>query len=462
MKSIRVFLLIALLSTIVLVNFVSAVHGYRASMAEAQQLFDRQMAASARLLAAMPAPQAAPLVVAQTGQQAFQVWSDGGRQLLVRSANAPDQPLGTFAEGYRELNFSGYRWRVLCYFVPQSNRRVLVAERIDLRYALADRVILASVLPILLGIPVAGILIWLVVGRGLRSLRQLAAALRDKRAEDLSPLPLAQPPEELQPVVNSTNALLARLRASFERERRFSADAAHELRTPISAIQVHAHNLQQELQQCQLPQPPESLCQLQSSVERMAHLVEQMLNLYRTTPDHYPMRFEPIDLHRLAQEVIAENYRVFADRNQSIELSGGGASVAGDRFALSILLKNLLSNANKYTPVGGRIEVALQERGERVTLRVDDSGVGLDEAEYQRIFERFYRVGGDRHVTGAAGCGLGLSIVEHIAQLHGASIRLAPSKFGQGLSVQIEFPRRAGTNAGEGALAAADGEQTHG
>jgi len=440
MKSIRVFLLIALLSIIVLVNFVSAIHGYRASMAEAQQLFDRQMASSANLLAAMPAPAEAPVVVGKMGQQAFQVWGDAGRRLLMRSANTPDQPLGAFEEGYRELNFSGHRWRVLSHFVAERNRWIQVGERIDLRYALADQVILASVRPILLGIPLAGILIWLVVGRGLSSLRLFATALRNKRAEDLSPLPLEQPPEELRPVVESTNALLARLRASFERERRFSADAAHELRTPISAIQVHAHNLERELQHSQLQQPPQSLRQLQGSVERMAHLVEQMLDLYRTTPDHYPMRFERIDLHQLAREVIADNYPAFARKNQSIELDGTAASVSGDRFALSILLKNLVSNANKYTPDGGRIEVALRAQGDSVTLRVDDSGVGLDEAEYQRIFERFYRVGGDRHATGVAGCGLGLSIVQHIAQLHGAAIRLAPSKFGQGLSVQVAFP----------------------
>lgn len=434
MKSIRVFLLIALLSIITLVNFVSALHGYRASMAEAQQLFDQQIAATARLLAAMPKPAEVPIVVGQTEQLTFQVWSGEG-ELLMRSANAPPQPIAPFEEGYRDINFSDYRWRAFSHYAPELDGWVQVAERIDLRFQLADRVILESVLPILLGIPVAGLLIWLVIGRGLSSLRQLAEALREKRAEDLAPLPVDNPPEELLPVVHSTNALLARLQASFERERRFSADAAHELRTPISAIQVHAHNLERELQSA-----PASLTKLQCSVDRMAHLVEQVLDLYRTTPDHYPARFEPLDLYQLARELIAEHYSIFSEKEQSIELSGGAAMLYGDRFALSILLKNLLGNANKYTPKGGSVEVTVRAEDGGVALQVDDSGTGVPAAEYPRIFERFYRVGGDRHATAVEGCGLGLSIVQHIAQLHRANIRLGSSRFASGLSVKIRFP----------------------
>ena len=447
MKSIRVFLLVALLSTIILVNFVSALHGYRASMAEAQRLFDRQLATTARLLTAMPQPETAAIVVGQTEDLAFQVWA-GKERLLMRSANAPQESIAPFEEGYREVNFSGYRWRVFTDFAPERRGWVQVAERIDLRYRLADKMILESVLPILLGIPVAGLLIWLVVGRGLSSLRRLAEALKKKRAEDLSPLPLEEPPEELLPVVKSTNALLARLQASFDRERRFSADAAHELRTPISAIRVHAHNLELELRdlQCQrrsIEQVPDSLEKLKGSVERMTHLVEQILDLYRTTPDHYPARFEPLDLYQLAREEIAESYAAFAAKNQSVELHGGAAPLFGDRFALAILLKNLLGNANKYTPEGGSIDVWARTEGERTILRVEDSGPGIPEAEYPRIFERFYRVGGDRHDTSVEGCGLGLSIVQHIAQLHHALIQLGKSVPGQGLSVRIDFPQQA-------------------
>lgn len=439
MKSIRIFLLVALLSTITLVNFLSAVHGYRASMAEAQQLFDRQLTATARLLADMPVPDESPLVVAQAEPLVLQVWSADGN-LLIRSADAPLQPIGKFESGPDEVNFSGYRWHSVTEFFPANSRWVFVAERADLRYQLAEKVILESVMPILLGLPLAGLLIWLVIGRGLASLRQLAEALRSKRAEDLSPLPLQDPPEELVPVVESTNALLARLQASFERERRFSADAAHELRTPIAALQVHAHNLDSELREYKLARTPESLRKLKESVSRMAHLVEQMLDLYRTTPEHYPARFETLDLQLLAREVLAEQYSIFAEKNQAVALAGRRAPVRGDRFALTILLKNLLNNAGKYTPDSGHIEVSTDVSDGGATLRVEDSGPGVPPTEYDRIFERFYRVGGDRHATSADGCGLGLSIVQHIAELHRAKIRLGQSKFDHGLAVQVEFP----------------------
>lgn len=439
MKSIRIYLVVALLSTLTLVNFVSALHGYRESMAEAQRLFDRQLADTARLLTAMPGPMQAPAVVEHTEQMAFQIWSRDGN-LLLRSANAPRQPINALQEGYEDVNFSGYRWRVYTHFSGEHHYWTQVAERVDLRYQLADKVALESVTPILLGLPIAGLLIWIVVGHGLGSLRKLADALRQKRADDLSPLPLAQPPEELLPVVQSTNALLARLEASFERERRFSADAAHELRTPISALKVHAHNLAHELEQCALKNPPESLDKLEQSVERMAHLVEQILNLYRTTPDHYPTQFEPLDLHQLARETIAELHGDFSAKGQSIELTGGAALMQGDRFALGILLKNLLDNANKYTPEGGPVEVETKAEDGCVLLRVDDSGPGIAEVERARVFERFYRVGGDRHQYAVGGCGLGLSIVQHIAELHGADISLSDSKFGRGLSVLVRFP----------------------
>lgn len=444
MKSIRVYLVVALLSTITLVNFVSALHGYRASMAEAQLLFDHQIADTAKLLTEMPASGEAPVVVTQSGQMAFQVWSLNG-DLLVRSENAPLQPINVQEEGYDEVNFSGHRWRVYSHFSDKSGYWTHVAERIDVHYRLADKVVLESVTPILLGLPVAGLLIWIVVGYGLKSLHKLADALRSKRADDLSPLPLPpeEVPAELLPVVQSSNALLARLDASFDRERRFSADAAHELRTPISAIKVHTHNLKGELQRYQLPQSPESLGKLEQSVERMAHLVEQMLSLYRTTPDHYQVQFEQLDLHELAREIIAEQHADFAGKGQVIELTGGATPLQGDRFALTVLVKNLLNNANKYTPENGRVEVNTQAVGDCVLLRVDDSGPGIPETEYTRVFERFYRVGGDRHPTAVSGCGLGLSIVQHIALLHRADVRLEKSKFGRGLSVRISLPATA-------------------
>lgn len=436
MTSIRVYLLVSLLSTITLVNFLSAVHGYRSSMEEAEKLFDSKLAATAELLASVPLDtDVAVAATASDKHTAFQILSASG-SLLWRSETAPATVMAPLQSGYDNHNFNGFRWRTLAIFSEARQHWVLVAERSDTRYLLAEKIILESVLPVVLALPLAGLLIWLIIGSGLKSLKQLASELRFKRADDLSSLALQNPPQELEPVLDSTNSLLARLSASFDRERRFSSDAAHELRTPISALKLHVHNLRQ-----QMPGDNLSLSNLEQDVERMAHLVEQILALYRTTPDHYPAQFETIDLYTLAREQVAANYALFAERKQTIELQGQPATISGDRFALGILLQNLLSNANKYTPEGGQIELGVEQKADSVLLTVNDSGPGISADQRSRVFERFYRVGGDRHSSGATGCGLGLSIVNHIALLHQARITLGESPLNHGLSVKLSFPK---------------------
>nr|WP_255775429.1 ATP-binding protein [Microbulbifer sediminum] len=425
---------------------MAALHGYRESMAAAQELFDRQLAATAQLVGKLPLERARG-ELADRGDIALQIWAEDGRSLL-RSANTPEEPLARLEAGYREVNFGGYRWRVYTYFSPPVGRWIQVAERSDLRYRLAEKVVLESVLPTLIALPVAALLIWLVVGRGLSSLRDLAEALRSKRAEDLEPLELTGPPEELLPVVQSTNALLARLRASFERERRFSADAAHELRTPISSIQVHLYNLEQELEGAGWKDGNGALARLRGSIRRMAHLVEQMLVLFRTNPEHYPARFEQLDLHQVAREVIAECYQDISAKQQSIELQGERAMVEGDHFAVTLLMNNLLNNASKYTPEGGAIVMTTGVSEAGPFIQVEDSGPGIAPAEREKIFARFYRVGGDRHQHRVEGSGLGLSIVEHIAQLHRASLELGESRFASGLKVGVVFPKGHGESQG--------------
>jgi len=364
---------------------------------------------------------------------AFQIWDAG--VLRQQSANAPKNPIAPLEPGYRDNNFGGYRWRTLATRSVTAGRWILVAERADLRFRLAEDVILEAVMPIIFVLPIAGLLIWFVVGYGMRPLRRLATQLSAKASDDLSPLPDDEIPTELAQVINSTNDLLSRLAASFEREKRFAADAAHELRTPISVLKVHLHNLAHDL-------PAENLnvARLKNGIDRMSHLVEQILALYRTMPDQFMADFKPLDLHALAREVISSTYAEFSMKDQRIELSGSSSSVVGDRFTLETLLRNLLSNATKYTPDGGQVRVTVNPNEHGITLKVEDSGAGIEPDEYERVFERFYRVGGDRHASGQPGCGLGLAIVEHIAELHDAHITLGPSSFENGLSVCIDFP----------------------
>ncbi|WP_295873598.1 ATP-binding protein [uncultured Zhongshania sp.] len=433
MNSLRRFLLVSLLSALMLVNFIAALHGYRASMAEAENLFDQKLKAMALQLSSVPLRTANNAPAPDDENMVFQLFNADGK-LVWHSVHAPDQYIAA-NEGFSENNFNGYRWRTLSYFNFVNGHRIMIAERVDLRYRLAESVILESIIPVVVVLPVAGLLIWLIIGHGLKSLAILARILRGKAADDLSAVDVGKAPNELMPVIESVNSMLRRLAASFERERRFSADAAHELRTPISAIKIHLHNLRDEY-----GQDDESLLSLERDVDRLAHLVEQMLLLHRTTPDHYPAKFERVSLAVLAREVIAERYEDFVSKDQIIELLGNDGEVDGDRFAIGILLQNLLTNASKYTQRGGAIQVKIEALENRVRLVVVDNGPGISADMKERVFERFYRVGGDRHSSGVSGCGLGLSIAEHIAELHSASISMATGDNGCGLAVTVDFP----------------------
>ena len=402
-------------------------------MLEVEKLFDQKLADTANFLEALPSHTYGNTRIPYTGETALQVF-DHDQTLLWHSNTAPKTPLAPFKTGFSEQNFSGYRWRTLVQQNP-GGRWILVGERLDRRYHLADSIIIESVLPTVLSIPLVGILVWLIIGRGLNSLQLLASLLSSKHDDDLSPLKLNDPPQELLPLLYSTNSLLSRLTASLERERRFSSDAAHELRTPLSALQLHVYNLKQSLPY----DTRQQLAKIDNDLKRMEHLVEQILTLYRTTPEHYPAKFESLDLYKLARECIAECYPGFEARAQSISLTGEKTTLFGDRFALHLLIKNLLTNANKYTPENGQVSVDVRFSSNFPLLVINDSGPGIAAEERERVFERFYRAGGDCHASEVNGCGLGLSIVAHIAQLHHAIIRFTEPSWGAGLSVQIHF-----------------------
>ncbi len=424
-----------LMAIMTLTVFLSALHGYRSSLEEVQHLFDSKLVDKARLLAiAGNGGSVRGEVVSTSDQYAFQVWQGG--DILLRSDNTPLTAISNLEEGYQDTNFNRYRWRTFTWFDPARNRRAVAAERVDIRNALAEGIIMKSVLPVMATLPVAGLLIWLIVGYGLSPLRNLADHLRSRRAEDLRPIPETLQPLELKQVITSTNDLFGRLEASFSREKQFASDAAHELRTPISALKVHLHNISKGL-----PAGDHDLAQLEAAADRMGSLVDQILALYRTAPDQYMAQFRDIDLYQLVQKVIISVYSQFEQRNIQLELTGKRAILSGDVFTLETLVKNLLDNACKYTPAGGQVRISISTDSAGTKLQIEDSGPGVSEDQYHRMFDRFYRVGGDQHHSSVIGCGLGLAIVKHIADLYGASIDLQKSSFESGLAVSVLFPQ---------------------
>jgi len=446
MTSIRRFLITSLLAIIVLTIFVSILQGYQTSSKEIQQQMDAQLIDLTKLLSDSLATKSKFNHDIQSGNKfAYQMITSEQIHLMEKnqdslSAQALIAPL---KQAFSEVNFEGYRWRAYAFFNEQKNVWVIVAERLDLRFDLAEKIILKSLMPIVFAIPLAAILIWFVIGHAVKPLRQLSHALKNKRDNDLSVLGMNKHTyQEIDQVVQSTNSLLKRLALSFERETHFASDVAHELRTPLSVLKIDLHNLAQ-----QLGSGNQRIQPLTHSVDRMEHLIQQILTLYRTTPDQFMATFKVFDLYAMSQKVIAEHYAMFEKKSQSIELQGESCLLEGDQAALEVLLLNLLENANKYSQAGAKIVVLVAEQKHRkeqddsIILQVEDSGPGINASQYERIFDRFYRVDGDQHSSNEQGCGLGLSIVKHIVELHKAEITLSPSTFKTGLQVRVELPK---------------------
>jgi two-component system sensor histidine kinase QseC len=224
---------------------------------------------------------------------------------------------------------------------------------------------------------------------------------------------------------------LAQLDQSFERERRFASDAAHELRTPLSALKVNVYNLSKQLH------GSTDIDDLFNSLNRMSHLIDQLLLLYRASSENLRTEFEKVDLHALCQMIIQDRYETIAQREQEIELIGDATVILGNEFALSAMISNLIDNASKYSDRGGSILVKLSPQAGRYVLSVEDSGIGIPETLRKRVLDRFFRVNSGSPIQG---CGLGLSIVQHVAVLHHANLAISDSSFETGTCVSLSFP----------------------
>lgn len=451
--SIRRYLVLILLSIITLMTFFAAIQGYKASMAQATSLFDEQLVIVGKTLLATSATlsdksaenRLSAVTVVPSTHIAYQVFSNN--TLLLRTDNAPQQLITELSAGFTDLNFIGQRWRV--YIETSANEqaqrsqlKVLVAQPLEQRFSLAEQVILSAVTPIILVIPVIALFIFMAIRQGLKPLTVLRRELSEKKINDLSKLSSETSTKELQPIIQTLNLLFERLSAAFSRERYFASDAAHELRTPLSVLKINVHNLQITQSENLNSAGQVLLMQLAESVDRMAHVVDQILTLNRTNPDQLTMVVTKLELQGLLQQVISDLYPEIMKQQHDISLESETTIIYANEFALLTLVKNLIGNACKYTPKGGHILVKTRLEEHSFTLTVEDSGPGIDSSEYQRVFDRFYRVGGDSHQSTVVGCGLGLAIVEHIVKLHHARIILAKSTQLGGLSVSVTFPQK--------------------
>jgi two-component system sensor histidine kinase QseC len=363
---------------------------------------------------------------------AFQIWEHG--QLLLHSANAPQTPLASREQGFSDSNIAGQRWRVFSSLDASGKLLIHVAEQAEVRDKLAREVAKNLLYPLLIALPLFAILLWLAVSRGLRPLASLTREVALREPDNLAPLPIGAAPAEVLPLIDRLNHLFERIATSMQNERRFTADAAHELRTPVAAIKAQA----QVARGAQ--DAAERIHALDSVVlgcDRAAHLIEQLLTLARLD-SLQKSALEPCDLQTLAIEAIAEMTPLARQKGVQLELAEGeAATVQALPGLLRILLRNLIDNAVRYTPAGTQVQVRVDRADSQPRITVSDNGPGIPVAEREKVLERFYRPLG----TGEQGSGLGLSIVQRIAAIHGATLQLASAERGRGLQAIIVFPK---------------------
>lgn len=290
--------------------------------------------------------------------------------------------------------------------------------------------------PLAAALPALALAIWIGVGSGLRPLRELRGQLARRGAADLAPLDAASVPQEIEPLVAELNRLFGRIEEALERERRLTADAAHELRTPLAVLSTQAQVARRAVDEATRD---EALDAMVSGAERAARLIEQMLTLARLEAGQTGAAAERVDLRELVRAAMAEAATRALAKNIDIGL-GEGAPVAVHGYAglLAVLARNLLDNAVRYTQPGGRVEVAVRPEGAAAVLEVRDNGPGVPAQELAHLGERFHRLAGQTET----GSGLGLSIVLRIAELHRGSVRFAAAPGGRGLAVTVSLPGR--------------------
>lgn len=473
MTSIRRLMLVSLIGTVSLVTVVAGGFSYRVGLQEAGELFDAKLAHSARVLSSLvdgslqDIPRHAPgepLTIEVwhgeaegTGDElafttghayetklAFQV-RDAAGTLLVRSQSGPRQALAPLRPGYADRTIDGRQWRT---FTMRSRNGFWyqTGEVSDIRAEIAEEIAFGTLLPLLIALPILAALVWWIVTWSLRDLRRVSAEIGERAPERMTPLQIERVPVEIERLVVAINSLLARLQSALSRERRFVAEAAHELRTPIAALKVHADNLRTARDAAETE---ESRLRLDAGIERIERLVSQLLTLNRLEPDAAMPASVPIEFDQLVRQQ-TEALRALADvRRIALDARTTAVRVVGDGPALESLVRNLIDNALRYTPEGGRVRVALERESGRLepdrlqaswaTLCVEDSGPGVPPEARDRIFERFHREPG----SGVEGSGLGLAIVREALALHRGTIKLDASPDLGGLRIRIALPASA-------------------
>jgi two-component system sensor histidine kinase QseC len=443
-RSLQGQLLASVLGLVVLVWLVTVAATWFDARHELDELLDSHLAQAAALLVVQQTHELgeedrevdSPTLHRYAPKTAFQLFHEG--RLTLRSANAPTQPMLDPSDGattgFRTVSFGGKVWRVFGARGSERDIEVYVGEQITSRSAILIAVLRSTMWPMLLALPVLAMAIWWAVWHGVMPLRNLSRSLGERSPQELRPIVIDGSPAELTPAIDALNGLLQRISGLVESERRFTADAAHELRTPIAAIRAQA---QVALGESDDAHRRHALQATLSGCDRATRLVDQLLTLARLESTGASAMAD-LDLGALVQQVVADVAPQAIEKRQEVSLDAAeGCIVRGNATLLTVLVRNLVDNAVRYSPDGATVKIAVSQAAGAVRLRVDDSGPGLGVDELQRLGERFFRVLG----TGAEGSGLGWSIVRRIAAVHGAKVSVERSRLLGGLAVDVEWAR---------------------
>ncbi len=433
-------LLLLVLSTVVLVWGGAVTFTYFDARDELNELLDAHLAQATVLLVAQSSHELDEIEIEHTmmphkysPRLAFQVWQDGNI-LRIHSVNAPSQPLAKKQRGFSDSIIDGQSWRVFSSWDSSGENLIQVAELNDVRDQLSSTIANNLLKPVLISLPLLALLLWASVARGLRPLVKLTAEIARRQPDNLAPLDAESVPREVVPLIERLNHLFESIAASMNKERRFTADAAHELRTPVAAIKAHVQVAQGATSK---EERMHSLANAIIGCERATHLIEQLLTLSRADTFVIDVS-EHCQLRSIAAETIALLVPAARDKGVRIELLADNETLlSGNPVLLRVLLRNLLDNSVKHTAPGTTVQVDIAEDATTVSLSVSDDGPGIPEQERAKVSERFYRPLG----TQSSGSGLGLSIVKRIAEVHHATMQIAPASGDKGLRVIVIFKK---------------------
>lgn len=428
--SLRRHLLLWISLPIIAVTILALLASYFSARHEVEEIYDAQLVHSAKIVLQLTQHEIKEdeefdLGIEDPSLQhkyernfGYRIWFKD--KIISQSPNTVDFKNFEAPPKFSDRNVNGKYWRFFVFVDPQNDIKIEVSEIYDIRYELILDLILSLILPALAFLPIILIIIWVGIKRVLKPVISISTEVDQRTSNDLSPISKTSLPVEISPLINALNRLFQRIDNSFKREIQFTDNAAHELRTPLAAIKTQTQVLIKKLNKKK--EYSEDLYNLNASIDRASRLVDQLLSFSRLQTDE--MKFEIVSLSILCERVLRDLSLISLKKNIELEADiASNLKVKGHSGALEIMLLNLVGNAIKFTPSGGKINVSLLAENNLAIICITDTGIGIKDSDKEKVFERFYRAQKNKE-----GTGLGLAMAKWVVDTHNADISLSDNK----------------------------------